>query len=436
MKPPEAKAAKKKKEKRQWWLPPVLFGLSLAFLFFSPKFGEKAIVWSVANLQHARITLSDSRPSNTYTKHTYYFQITTDIPASGKIIIDLDASGDHPFDLGTNNDYQDMSLTYSANSDMSSGTTCPLGGSPGTDTTGVDVNTTDETITFTLASSGTCAGIGDTAYIEIVVGDGASGNEDDIANPAKSAAAGTADTYLVSYETQDSSGSTLDTATVRAAIIDAVTITAEVQATLSCSISGVTSGTNFNISPGGNTYGTAGFTTDATIIPFGILNTGSSSQSGQLIKVSTNGSNGFYVAVKHYECNSETHKGTLCSSDGSDIDVFKDGTLADNSSPATWDSPSGTSGSEETYGHIGYGTTDLSLEDLDSPGSPDDRFSGAKFAGLSTTYEAVLSHDGPANGTGSDTNGQGYVVYRIEISGLQEAGVYSGTISYLCTGRY
>jgi len=423
------------KKKRQWWWALFSFGFSLAFLFFGPQLVHKATVWSVANLQHARITLSDSRPGNTNTKHTYYFQTTTAIPASGKIIIDLDASGSTPFDIGAAHGYSDMTLKWSANSDMSSSTTCPLGDTASAGVTGVSVSDADNTITFTLAPSGTCAGIGATTYVQATVGDGASGGLDDIANPAKSADEGIANTYLISYETQDSGGSTLDTATVRAAIIDAVTITAEVQATLSCSISGVTSGTNFN-----TPYGTAGFDTDPTIIPFGILNSTSSSQSGQLIKVSTNASNGFYVAVKHHECNSESNRGTLCSADGSDIDVFQDGILVDNSSPASWDSPSATAGSEETYGHIGYGTTDTSLEDLDTPGSPDNRFTDGSsygyFAGLSTTYEAVLSHNGPANGTGSDANGQGYVIYRIEISGLQEAGVYSGTISYLCTGRY
>ena len=99
--------------------------------------------------------------------------------------------------------------------------------------------------------------------------------------------------------------------------------------------------------------------------------------------------------------------------------------------------PAGTLGDEETYGHLGYGATDLTLDDLNGGGAVD-RFTGAKFAGLSTTYEAILSHSGPANGAGlgTDANGQGYVVYKVEISGLQPAGVYSGTVSYLCTGRY
>jgi len=326
-------------------------------------------------------------------------------------------------------------MRYSANADMSGATSCTLGGTAGAGIVVVGVNATDEIITFTLPATGDCAGIAANQYVEITIGDGASAGLDDIANPAKSAGAGIADTYVVAYETQDASSITLDKATVRIAIIDAVTITAEVQATLSCEVAGVSSGTNFNVSPGGNTYGAAGFETTATTIPFGVLNSGTASQSGQLVKVSTNGANGFYFAVKHYECNSESAKGTLCSSGGDDIDIFKDGTLQDNTSPATWASPLGTVGTEETYGHIGYGATDLTLDDLSGAGAAD-RFTGAGFAGLSTTYEAVLSHNGPANGTGTDTNGQGYVVYRVEISGLQPAGMYSGTVSYLCTGRY
>ena len=399
----------------------IIFVALLSF-FILPKSAR-----STANLQNAKITLSDSRPSNTYTEQTYYFETTTAIPSEGKIIIDLDASGSTPFDVNSSHTYADMTMKYGPNADMSGATTCSLGTASSDSQVGVSVDDANETITFNLATSGTCAGIGSTNYVEITLGDGASGGLDDVANPAKVAAAGTADTYLISYETQNSSSTTLDTATVRAAIIDAVTITAEVQATLSCSVAGVAVGTTFNNSPGGNTYGNAGFTTTATSIPFGVINSGSSSQSGQLLKASTNATNGFYIAVKQY--------GDLTSAGGDTINAFDDGVQQDNSSPAAWSAPAATAGSPDTYGHLGYGATDLTLDDLNGSGAAD-RFTGAKFAGLSTTYEAVLSHDGPADGTASDTNGQGYVVYRVQISGFQETGIYSNTISYLCTGRY
>ena len=383
---------------------------------------------SVANLQEARITLSDSRPDNAYTQHTYYFKTTTAIPVSGKIVIDLDASESTPFDIGTDHTFADMTLAWSASADMGSSTPCVLGAASSVGQVGVSVDDANETITLTLAPSGTCAGIGATAaYIQATLGDGASGGFDDVVNPAKVAAAGTADTYLISYETQEADTTTLDTATVRAAIIDAVTITAEVKATLSCSVAGISVGTTFDDSPGGNTYGTAGFDTLATLIPFGVLNSGSASQSGQLLKASTNGSNGFYFAVKQYS--------DLTSSGSDTINTFDDGSLQDNTSPAVWSAPAGTAGSADTYGHLGYGATDLTLDDLNGAGAVD-RFTSAKFAGLSTTYEAILSHASSCDGTGSDTNGQGYVVYKTQISGFQEAGIYSGTVSYLCTGRY
>jgi len=403
-----------------------------AFLAF-PK-----TTWSVANLQNAKDTLSDSRPSNSYTQHTIYFQATTAIPAvAGQIIVDFPTPS--KFDITGDHTYADMTLEQSANADMSSPTACTLGTTATVDVVGVTIDTDADKITFIMPSSGSgnCAsGIAADQYVEITIGDGAASGDDDIANPAKSAAAGTADTYVIDYSTYNSTSSAnLDTATVRVAIIDAVTITAEVKATLECSVAGVALDTNFNASPGGNTYGTAGFDTLATLIPFGVLNSGSASQSGQLLKASTNGANGFYFAVKHYECNSEAAKGTLCSSGTDDIDVFTDGSLTDNTTPAVWAAPSATPGTEEEYGHIGYGATDLTLNDLNGEGDVD-RFDSAKFAGLSTTYEAVLSHDGTCDGTGTDTNGQGYVVYKTRISGFQEAGIYSGTISYLCTGRY
>jgi hypothetical protein len=403
------------------------FLLLVAFLLILPSFlAYPGIAGSTSNLKNSKITLSDSRPANTYTKHTYYFQTTTAIPAEGKIIIDLDASEDTPFVLNsTNHTYADMTMKYSANADMSSPTTCTLAAAGGVDAVGVSVDDVNHTITLTLASSGTCAGITADQYIETALGDGASGGSDDVANPAKVAAAGTADTYLVEYETQNDSSATLDTASVRAAIIDAVTISAEVKATLSCEVAGVTYNDSFNDL--GNTYGTAGFDTTATTIPFGVLNTGSSSQSGQLLKASTNGSNGFYFAVKQYA--------DLTSDSSDTINTFKDGVLQDNTSPAAWAAPAPTPGAPDTYGHLGYGTTDLTLDDLNGAGA-NNRFTSAAFAGLSTTYEAVLSHDSSADGVGTDTNGQAYAVYRTQISAFQESGIYSNTISYLCTGRY
>lgn len=399
-----------------------LFLAATAFLIL-PK-----TTWSAANLQNAKITLSDSRPENANTQHTYYFKTTTAIPTSGRIVIDLAPSVGAPFNIGAH-DHDDMTLEYSANADMTEATECNLGVGSSASQVGVSVDADNETITFTLATEGTCADIAASQFIEATVGDGVSGGDDDIANPSKSADEGIADTYLITYETQGADPfPTLDTATVRAAIIDAVTITAEVEATLDCVVTSVGVGTTFNDSPGGNTYGTAGFDTSAVSIPFGVLNSDSASQSGQLLKAGTNGTDGFYFAVKHY--------GDLTSSGTDTINTFDDGEQKDNSSPADWSPPAGTVGLPNTYGHLGYGATDLTLDDLNpSNGADEDRFDGAKFAGLSTTYEAVLSHDGPC-ASSDETNGQGYVVYKVRISGLQEAGVYSGTISYLCTGRY
>ncbi|MDD3679349.1 MAG: hypothetical protein PHX72_00610 [Candidatus Shapirobacteria bacterium] len=405
-----------------------LFLLTISLLTLTFFFVYPGLAGSASNLKNARVVLSDSRPLFEYTKHTNYFQTTTAIPASGKIIIDLDPENSTPFDLGVGHGYADMSLRYSANADMSSATTCTLAAAPDVDVVGVSVNNSDEIITITLAPSGTCAGIAGDQYVEIVIGDGASGGLDDIINPAKVAATGTADTYLIEYETQNAASETLDTASVKAAIIDAVTITAEVKATLSCQVAGVGVGTSLvGVGATFNDYGVAGFTTNADAVSFGVLEANSASQSAQQLKVNTNGANGFYFAVKQY--------GDLTSDGGDTIDTFVDGVTQDNSSPVIWAPPSASVGSPDTYGHLGYGTTDITLDDLNGSGD-EDRFFETKFAGLSTTYEAVLSNDGPSDGISADTNGQTYVVYQIEISGLQQAGIYSNTVSYLCTGRY
>ncbi len=367
---------------------------------------------AASNLQKAKITLSDSRPNQTSVTHTTYFQVTTALSASEKIIIDYPSD----FDVTGFGAANVSSMKISANADMSSATTCTVvDDSNGVNQVGFVEDGTEDTLTFQLATSGDCSSVSAGEYVEIVV--------TGFSNPAKSAAAGTADTYLVTIKTTDSTESTThDQSTVRIAIIDAVTISATVQATLSFQVVGVSSGTSV-----GNGYDTTDVTTTATSIPFGVINAATTYTAAQQLKVSTNASNGFYVAVKQ--------DSNMTDAAGNDIDQFDDGTAVDNSSPSAWTSPSGTPGSENTYGHLGYGTTDTTLTDLNGSGASN-RFATAKFAGLTTTYEAVLSHTGPADGTGSDSNGQAYVVYQVEISGLQEAGIYSNTITYLATAQY
>ncbi len=365
-----------------------------------------------ANLQAAKITLSDSRPSQTSVSHTVYFKATTALAASEKIVVDYPSD----FDVTGFGAANVTSMKISANADLSTPETCTLADDlNGVDTVGFVEDGTNDTLTFQLATSGVCSAVSAGYYVEIVI----SG----FTNPAKSAAAGTADTYLITLKTTDSTGSTTkDEATVRVAIIDAVTISATVQATLSFQVVGVASSTSV-----GNSYPTTSVTTTATSIPFGVINAATTYTAAQQLKVSTNASNGFYVAVKQ--------DANMTDAAGNDIDQFADGTPVDNSTPTAWSSPSGTPGSENTYGHLGYGTTDLTLTDLNGTGTAS-RFTNAQFAALTTTYEAVLSHSGPADGTGTDTNGQAYVVYQIEISGLQQAGIYSNTITYLATAQY
>ncbi len=365
-----------------------------------------------ANLKNVKITLSDSRPSKTSVTHTIYFQATTALAASEKMIIDYPSD----FDVTGMGAANISSMKISPNADMSSGDVCTVADdSNGANQVGLVEDGTADTLTFQLATSGVGSTVPANDYVEIVV--------TGFTNPAKTAAAGTADTYLTNISTTNSDGSsTYDSATLRIAIIDAVTISATVQATLSFQVVGVASSVSV-----GNSYPTTSVTTTATTVPFGIINSSTVYTAAQQLKVSTNATNGFYVAVKQ--------DSNMTDAASNDIDQFADGTAVDNSSPSAWSSPSGTPGSEATYGHLGYGTTDTSLTDLNGSGTSD-RFATNKFAALSTTYEAVLSHTGPTAGLGTDTNGQAYVVYQLEISGLQQAGIYSNTITYLATAKY
>lgn len=136
----------------------------------------------------------------------------------------------------------------------------------------------------------------------------------------------------------------------------------------------------------------------------------------QALTVETNAANGFTVTVVQDQ--------VLTSAAGGDIDNFIDG--ANTATPAAWQSPAGTLGSENTYGHFGITTEDASLSDGDS-------FGTALYAGNINTPREVFYHTSVADGSTADI-GTTRVGYKIEIDSLQEAGTdYTMTLTYVAT---
>jgi len=222
----------------------------------------------------------------------------------------------------------------------------------------------------------------------------------------------TTGSQTISITTYNSGGTQLETIDVMVAIIDTVTVSATVNATLTFTVQGLATSTSVN----GST--TTGSSTD-TALAYGALTVGTPSVLGQRLSVTTNAGSGYSVTVEQ--------DGNLVSGSGADIDSFKDGTAS--TTAVAWTAPTATLGSEATYGHFGFTSEDASLSD-------GDHFGATLYQGFNgTTPVEVMYHTGPADGSTADI-GQTDVGYEVEISALQEAGDYTNTLTYIATPIY
>ncbi|MDD5528371.1 MAG: hypothetical protein PHO56_05410, partial [Patescibacteria group bacterium] len=223
----------------------------------------------------------------------------------------------------------------------------------------------------------------------------------------------TVGSQLITINTRQTGGALIEHSTFRVAIVNSVAVTATVEASLTFTVSGLATTTAVNgvTTTGSSTYNT---------LAFGVLSPNVKKTLGQRLNVTTNANYGYTVTV------AQDHN--LLSSNGADIDSFKDGSAA-STTPLAWASPAALLGNAHTYGHFGFTSGDTVLSD----GNP---FTGSLYKGFwGTTPVEVMYHNGPADGLTSGV-GSSTVAYSIEISALQEAGDYSNTLTYVCTPTY
>jgi len=345
----------------------------------SLRFAEAANVISFSD------TLSDSAPS-VVSNHTIEFVTPTGIVGGETISIvfptgftGIGALDFNDLDLAVNGTDEDLAGT-AATTDWgvnASGNIIDI--ESGTDTIGAGATVTIEIGTNALA--------------------GATGDSQ-ITNPATS----------TSYQIDLLVGAD-DTGSTRVAIVDAVTVTASVDALFTFTVGAVASGTAVTGSD------TTSVLPTATTIPFGQLEALTAKSAAQTLEVSTNAANGFVVTVQADQ--------QLLSANGADIDGFANGNYT--STPGAWSSPTGLPTDEDTFGHWGLSSTDATMDGSDPYSG------GTSFVSASTTPVEVFRHDGPADGS---TAGQGTaeVIYKVEISALQEAATdYTATLTYVAT---
>jgi hypothetical protein len=259
--------------------------------------------------------------------------------------------------------------------------------------------TTSVTITLTV-----CAGDTIAAGAKTLTFDNAR-----IRNP------GVADSYIMRVRTTNDGSTTRDQADTRVVILDDVLVTASVDTIFEFTVAGVAANQTIN----GDSGTTTAITTTATALPFGTLQPGEDKLLAQQLTVETNAAGGFTVTVVQDQ--------VLTSATGADIDNFIDG--GNTPTPAAWQSPAGTLGSENTYGHFGVTSEDSTL-------SAGDEFGTALYAGNINTPREVFYHDDVADASTAHI-GLTRVGYKIEIDSLQEAGSdYTMTLTYVATPRF
>jgi len=380
----------------------VSWRLVVSYTIFTLVFwGMGGIPFNVkaASLQEVKDTITDSDLS-VLSNHTIQFKASAAVPAEGQIVIDFPAG----FNIAGSFDYTDVDF---ATSTASTGpwTDRPLATATSTEDDAVAVVTGDGgDVTITMNST---YGLAANTYVQLEFGTNATSGDQQITNP------GVQQSYTITVTTKNAGGTTLNTGKAMVAIVNDVTVTASVGASFTFTVTGKSSATAVRDE-------STGITTTAETVPFGTLTANTPVLGAQELAVATNAKNGFVVSVFQDQ--------NLTGNTGADIDAFKDG--AAQTVPAVWAAPAGTLDSENTYGHMGFTSTDDIGTNKFLSGSSN------KYAGFDgTTAYDVFSHSGPADGA-TLQKGKALVAYKIEISALQEADDYTNTLTYVATPTF
>ncbi len=216
------------------------------------------------------------------------------------------------------------------------------------------------------------------------------------------------------YASSDGSGIPVENRTFSVAITESILVTATIPSSLTFTIAGVTdSGT----CPNSSATGEADIATTATSIPFGSMTVDTAKVGCQTLTVSTNASGGYVVTVQQNQ--------DLTAASGRTIDAFKgtDGGTDTYTAPEVWAKPKDATPTTHK-GYFGF-TTD----DTDAHSNLFASYQYAGFQAVDTPYEV-------ARAAGSVSNEVDVVSYKLEVTNLQEAGIYSNTLMYICTATF
>lgn len=399
--------------------------LSLSLLVMGGGFYYLTKDVKAASLTSLRATINNSTPSATST-WTIQFVVPTLINESDTIVLNFDTLGTtDQFTLDGNLQADDFDLAEDTD-----GTPGTCSGTLTDETLGVTftsnnwtvgVNTSTDTVTFTATSTvGTY--IAANACVVIEIGSNATSQATGsrfITNPAKVAAAGTADIYDLAVSFTGNAAA--DSGSALVAVIEGVTVSVSVDESLSFSIAGVASG---SCTQGGTA---TAITTTTSTVPFGSsgLTAETFYKGCHDLTVGSNATQGYTISVQENT--------SLLASSGATIDD----TTCD-AGDCTEVIASGTTTAWETATNNGFGYT-CSGSQCDSDFATATEFSQFPCTGTAAQCdggsggEAAQTPISHATSTSDQTN---RIVYKLSFDTVQEAGDYSNTITYIATPTF
>ena len=290
--------------------------------------------------------------------------------------------------------------------------------------------TTDTTITWNRATS-TCPG--GSALTISLAGSG-------IVNPAPITGhvQGNADVYGVTVATTDGTN-TIDSAVPRAAPVEAVLISANVDESLSLVVGGITGATLY-----GNTWcgtipsGSDAVTTTATSIPWGhIAASNHFYYAAQQLTVNTNANSGYSVTIQ--ENDQMGRNGNVCTGttptvgdyNFSGATCIRD-TTCSAATPCT-ETVMGDWSAATNFAGLGYSLASQSGTDAPfflTQGSRTWNSKELPDIQGSKTAQTIMSNTGPVSGSSV------YVCYKITVPGTQPSGYYYNIAKYTATATF
>ena len=379
---------------------------------------------TVSNTHHK----GDALIANVTATHQIKFTTISTIPSGGKIIITFPGAGSNTASpSATGFSFNGMTTTNPTDVKCFPTTACNSGSSIAV--------TGSNTITFT--TSGSIAG-GTVIYANIGCTAAGSGPCTAFAprliNPTKTAAAGTADAWKITIQTQDNSLVNLDYGALRAATIESVQVQALVEPTITFTIAGLLNTDNYNTLSGGaancgSEASNTGIDSTATFVNLGLLNNGQVSRAAQKLTVSTNGSTGYAITATTSGRFINPANGQWLADGNGGNGLTANDTPAPVVVPAAnvpffGFSPCGTNvynSPASIWGTIGGNTITAATAKVSNPWN----------TGTNGFYATLTSYTaGPISGDIT------IVRFAAGVSGTTPAGTYTTTVSYVATATF